>query len=231
MGIFSKKSDTPSPSISPAAYLKQQREKDKAEMQKRLADGIRLATEDKYLYLNKSKQLLNRIRQSNDRTQRAVAMKQLKLTVGMYRYCCASQAALETVKGRMDMIAMTDDVAKVIHTVNGLKLPQNSVDFNRLLGEAMKSFPEMNLEGMDQLTDTLIGTSVKTDDVEDDYLAALINGTEVLGDDVPVKMPEIVENIQQPVQLPKDAVNIVDASNGEKLLDALDELEQRLNGG
>lgn len=138
----------------------------------------------------------------NDNIEKNIAFNELRMHLALYRYMGAMYGSLRMMESNLTMQGLTENFANFVHRMSQIKVPANTMNFNKLTAEALRGIQPVNFEGIETMTKNLIEGSMSatsTASIPDQYLMDLVNGKVQL-DDVGSSIPTPVpQTVSQPI--------------------------------
>lgn len=154
--------------------------------------------------------------QRNDNIEKNIAFNELRMQLALYRYTGAMYGNLRMMESNLAMQGLTENFANFVHRMSEIKVPANTVNFNKLTAEALRGIQPVDLEGVEEMTRSLIEGSMSatsTASIPDQYLMDLVTGKVNLDDfesPAPMSASPIYAEAQpaaaQPAAQPQPAV-------------------------
>ncbi len=178
--------------------------------------------------INKAK----RAEANNNVGEKNIAYNELKFAYGVYHYMDTLHTAFRSIESQMQMQEMTQNFAKVVNSLKSIRVPQSSVDFNKLTATALKGMDSIDFAGLDEMVNQLIHGSINATEasrVDSQFLDDLVSGRASLDTPYPVAGEEVtaVETAQD--QAAGQAAGEA-PSDANDLLAMLDQINAGLNG-
>lgn len=151
-----------------------------------IMEGVQSTGEQKELYrirVNKAIEKAQRAVKAGDVVGKWSAMDELRAYYGFYRYMSTLQGAFRAMQSHIQIQTATRDFARMVDSFSRIRIQDKPVNFDMLLGKALKSFQPMDTTGLDKLLNGLFGYSTavpETDTAEDAFLEALVSGQATL---------------------------------------------------
>ena len=205
-------------------------EKEMAEVKKKVQDAVRQTDVQKEIYSMRAQQAIIKAKNAiarNDPTRKSIAMQELKLCYGVYRYMSTLNNTYRTLDAQIQMQTITRDFASVVESLSSINVAQPKLNFKELTAKALTGLKGVDLTGMESMLNELVqGTNTATamSETEDDFLEKLVSGEATL--DTPY---EQVETAQAAVSRKAGPVVTEQKDTDQELLDMLNQLSAGIN--
>lgn len=157
-------------------------EKEREEVAKKVLDAIRTTGVQREMYSMRAQDAIAKARRAvaaGDATGKAIAMQELKMCYGVYRYMGTLNSAYRTLDAQIQMQKITQDFAGVVNSLSSINLHQPTLNFKDLTSKALTGLKGLDLTGMENMVNELVkGTNVATSvgTSDDPFLEKLIAG-------------------------------------------------------
>ena len=157
-------------------------EKERQEVSKKVLEAIHTTSVQREIYAMRAQDAIAKARRAaaaKDATGRAIALQELKLCYGVYRYMGTLNSAYRTLDAQIQMQKITQDFAGVVYTLSSINVSQPTLNFKDLTRKALTGLKGLDLTGMENMVNELVkGTNMATavETAEDPFWEKLISG-------------------------------------------------------
>lgn len=207
-------------------------EQQREELKAQIIRGELETAKQKEVFRTRFELALSRARgavKNNDSIGKANAMKEMKLYYGCYRYMNSVHDAFRALHTQVGMQEVTQQFADAVQNLSTIQIRQTPVNFARLTRDALKNIQPMDLEGVDEMVNQLLRGSIEateSNQAEDTFLEALINGTATLNTPYPSKELEALGSL---TKTERDETKAVADSDTDDVLTLLNQMAERLS--
>ena len=180
------------------AKRKEQQEltaKEREAVSKKVLEDIHKTNVQRELYKMRIQDAIAKARKAvaaGDPTGKALAMQELKMCYGVYKYMGTLNSAYRTLDAQIQMQNITQDFAGVVNSLSEINLQSPKLNFKDMTRKALSGLKGLDLSGMENMVNELVqGTNVATaveTTADDPFLEKLISG-EVSLDSAPQSEP------------------------------------------
>ena len=215
-------------------------EKEREEVAKKVLDAIRTTGVQREMYSMRAQDAIAKARRAvaaGDATGKAIAMQELKMCYGVYRYMGTLNSAYRTLDAQIQMQKITQDFAGVVNSLSSINLHQPTLNFKDLTSKALCGLKGLDLTGMENMVNELVkGTNVATSVgmSDDPFLEKLIAGEVTLDSpyaelsSTPASNPTTVSS---PTATPTPTTSTVGTANAQNGDDMIESLLAQLSAG
>lgn len=160
--------------------------KEREEVSKKVLDAIRTTSVQREIYSMRAQDAIAKAKRAiatGDPTGKAIAMQELKMCYGVYRYMGTLNSAYRTLDAQIQMQNITQDFAQVVNSLSAINVQSPTVNFKELTRKALFGLKGLDLSGMENMVSELVaGTNVATSvgSVDDPFLEKLVSGEATL---------------------------------------------------
>ena len=168
-------------------------EQERQRLAKKIQDAIHTTNVQRELYKMRIQDAVAKARRAvknNDVTGKAIAMQELKMCYGVYRYMGTLNSAYRTMDAQIQMQNITQNFAGVVNSLSEINYRAPKLDFKEMTAKALTGLKGLDLTGMEDMVNQLVqGTNVATavEVTDDPFLEQLISGEATL-DSAPAEM-------------------------------------------
>ncbi len=197
-------------------------EKEREECGRKVLESIHTTGVQREIYGMKVQEAIIKARNAaaaNDPTRKALAMQELKMCYGVYRYMDTLHTAYQTMDAQMQMQKLTQSFAGVVNSMAEINVKQPKLDFGLLTKKALTGIRGLDLTGMEEMVNQLVSgtnaaTSVST--VDDPFLEKLVSGEVTV--DSPYTLPA---SVQAAAQTAAPAAVPAAEKSGDELIESM----------
>lgn len=227
-GFFENKNKTSRKSIGDV--IRGDKKKLAEDTKQTVIDALAQTDAQRNLYAAMAQRAINKARRAidaGDEAGKRIAYNELKFSYGVYHYFGSLHNAFRTIKSQMDMNEMTENFAAVVNNLSKIRVPANTLDFNKLTDTALKGFNSLDMTGLDDMVQKLIEGSAQATNVSgasDSFLDRLISGEATL--DTPYTAPAQEATAQESAAALQSGAK----DDTADLIAMLDKINSGLNG-
>ncbi|MGN0779724.1 MAG: hypothetical protein ACI4MJ_11280 [Aristaeellaceae bacterium] len=207
-GIFDKKNGEPRVSMGEALQNNRQKreaaKKQQAEQTyKDVLEAIAQTDAQKTLYATRAQRAIAAVKRAeanHDTVGKRIAYDQLKFAYAVYQYIGKIHDVYRIIQGQLDMQGATEELVATVGKLNAIRIPTQSVNFDKLTDTALRGFRTMDVSGVDNMLQQMLNTSTQTSSISgisDQLMDQLIRGEITL--DTPYTA-EVTTDTVEPVQ-------------------------------
>lgn len=200
------------------------------EVYQQILSGMAKTEEQKQLYKIHAERAIvkaQKAAKNGDSAGKKIAMRELKASYGFYHYMSSMHDAFRAMEAQVKIQNVTQEFAEMVNNLSSIRVNAASTDFAALTQKALKNFKPVDLAGLDQMVDSLVRgsiTATESEQADDAFMEALVEGRATLDTPYPSKMLEEYDSAKKEKSGEPD-------DKKDDIMALLDQMVNKLNEG
>lgn len=168
-------------------------EEQRTKVREQIVHGEFVTSQQKEYYKNQAETAILKAQKAlacNDIEGRRIAMNELKVAYGVYKYMSSLHDSFRVLESQVQMQMLTEEFSQVVNELSRIRVSAVPVNFASLTKKALGNFPPIDTKGLDSMVNSLMSESIAATEsqyADDSFLEKLVSGTVSLDDPYPSK--------------------------------------------